>query len=138
MAKAAASFISSVIWEARPSKAPLKMPGKATTLLTWLGKSLRPVPTTLAPAAFAASGRISGTGFAMANKMESLFMEETISGVTILGAETPIKISAPLKASAREPVSWLGLVISVIFCCIQFSPSVVLSKMPTLSHMMTF
>ena len=44
LACAAASFISSVICFARPSNAPLKIPGKATTLLTWLGKSERPVP----------------------------------------------------------------------------------------------
>ena len=34
IAFAAASFISSVIFAARPSRAPLKIPGKATTLLT--------------------------------------------------------------------------------------------------------
>ena len=32
-----ASFISSVICVARPSRAPLKMPGNAITLLTWFG-----------------------------------------------------------------------------------------------------
>ena len=137
MALAAASFISSVIWVARPSKAPLKMPGNATTLLTWLGKSLRPVPTTRAPAFFARSGMISGTGFAMANRMASLFMEATISSVTMPGAETPTKISAPFMASAREPVSFFGLVTSVIFCCIQFKPSVSLETIPTLSHTTT-
>ena len=34
IALAAANFISSVICFARPSRAPLKIPGKATTLLT--------------------------------------------------------------------------------------------------------
>ena len=96
------------------------MPGNATTLLTWFGKSLRPVPTILAPAAFATSGMISGTGLAMANRMESWFMEATISGVTIFGAETPTKISAPFKASASVPFWFSRLVTSVIFCCIQF------------------
>ncbi len=134
MAFAAASFISSVICVARPSRAPLKIPGKATTLLTWLGKSLLPVPTTLAPAAFAASGMISGTGFAMAKRMASWFMEATISGVTILGAETPTKISAPLRASARVPVSLPGFVTSVIFSCIQLSPRVLFERIPALSH----
>ena len=84
-------------------QAPLKMPGNAITLLTWFGKSLLPVPTTLAPAAFATSGMISGTGFAIAKRMESLFIEATISGVTIFGAETPTKISAPFNASASVP-----------------------------------
>lgn len=50
MALAAASFILSVICFACPSRAPRKMPGNATTLFTWFGKSLRPVPTTRAPA----------------------------------------------------------------------------------------
>lgn len=68
MARAAASFISSVICVARPSRAPLNMPGKAITLFTWLGKSERPVPTTFAPAAFATSGMISGTGLAIAKE----------------------------------------------------------------------
>ena len=54
-----------------PSRAPLKMPGKATTLLTWLGKSERPVPTTFAPAFFARSGIISGTGFATSDRAYS-------------------------------------------------------------------
>ena len=105
MALAAASFILSVICFACPSRAPRKMPGNATTLLTWFGKSLRPVPTTRAPAFFARSGMISGTGLAIANRIASEFMEATISSVTIPGAETPTKISAPFKASAREPVS---------------------------------
>lgn len=71
IASAAASFISSVICLARPSRAPLKIPGNAITLFTWLGKSERPVPTTLAPAALATSGIISGTGLAIANIIAS-------------------------------------------------------------------
>ncbi len=104
-------------------------------MFTWLGKSLRPVPTTRAPAALAASGMISGTGLAMAKRMASRFMEATISGVTMPGAETPTKISAPFKASARVPVFPSRLVTSAIFCCIQFNPSVDRETMPTLSHM---
>ena len=38
-------------------------------MLIWLGKSLRPVPTTAAPAALARSGMISGVGLAMGNRM---------------------------------------------------------------------
>ena len=103
IACAAASFISSVICFARPSNAPLKIPGKATTLLTWLGKSERPVPTTLAPAFLARSGIISGVGLAMAKRIASLFIEATSSSETMLGAETPMKISALFIASAKTP-----------------------------------
>src|SRR5699024_9414498 len=45
-ASAAASFMASVIRVAPPSSAPRKMPGNASTLLIWFGKSLRPVATT--------------------------------------------------------------------------------------------
>ena len=48
------------------SSAPRKIPGKASTLLIWFGKSERPVATTAARPA-ACSGRISGSGFASAN-----------------------------------------------------------------------
>ena len=51
----------------------------------------------------AISGMISGTGLAMANIIASLFMEETISAVTMPGADTPTNTSAPFKASARVP-----------------------------------
>ncbi len=59
MALAAASFIDSVIAVARASKAPRKMPGNASTLLIWLGKSERPVATTAAWR-WATSGWTSG------------------------------------------------------------------------------
>ena len=45
---AAATFMFSVIVVARTSSAPRKTPGKASTLLIWLGKSERPVATTAA------------------------------------------------------------------------------------------
>ena len=45
-ASAAASFIPSVIAVAWTSNAPRKIPGKASTLLIWFGKSERPVATT--------------------------------------------------------------------------------------------
>ena len=51
----------------------------------------------------AAPGIISGTGFAIAKRIASWFIEATISAVTMPGAETPTKISAPFKASARVP-----------------------------------
>ena len=56
MAWAAAMFMASLMARARMSRAPRKMPGKARQLFTWLGKSDRPVATTWAPAALAASG----------------------------------------------------------------------------------
>ena len=68
--------------------------------------------------------------------------EEIIKAVTYLAPgfgginQTPMKMSAPFRASAREPVSLFKLVTSVIFFCIQFRPSVSLETIPTLSHMM--
>src|SRR3989304_451962 len=50
---AAAKHISSVMVCARTSRVPRKIPGKPRELLTWLGKSERPVATILAPASFA-------------------------------------------------------------------------------------
>ena len=71
MAWAAAIFMASLMARARMSRAPRKMPGKARQLFTWLGKSERPVATTRAPAALAASGWISGSGLARAKTMGS-------------------------------------------------------------------
>ena len=68
---------------------PRKMPGNASTLLTWFGKSLRPVDTTAAPAAFASSGKISGVGFAHAKMIASFAIVATISLVRTPGADTP-------------------------------------------------
>ena len=62
-ASAAASFMPSVIAVACTSKAPRKMPGNASTLLIWLGKSERPVATTRA-CRCATSGCTSGFGLA--------------------------------------------------------------------------
>ena len=53
-------------------------------------------------------------------RIASLFIEETISGVTIFGAETPTKMSAPFSASASVPLAFSRFVTSVIFFCIQF------------------
>ena len=80
---------------------------------------------------------ISGTGFAMANRMASEFMEATISWETMPGADTPMKMSAPFMASASVPVFPSGLVTSIIFSCIQFSPSLFFERMPDLSHRVT-
>ena len=59
-----------------------------------------------APAAFASSGRISGTGFAIAMTTGSLLMLLIISGVRLPGAETPMKMSLPLMTSASVPCSF--------------------------------
>ena len=77
---AAAMAISSEMVRARTSNAPRKMPGNTSELFTWLGKSLRPVATILAPASFASHGQISGTGLAQANTIASFAMVLIHSG----------------------------------------------------------
>ena len=137
IALAAAIFISSLISDARQSSAPRKMPGNAKTLLIWLGKSLLPVPTTAAPALIAKSGMISGTGFAIGSTIGFFAIEATISSVTIPGAETPMKMSAPCIASASVPVFLSGLVNSAIAFLAGLSLSSPLQIMPLLSHIIT-
>ncbi len=80
--------------------------------MIWLGKSLRPVPTTAAPASRAKSGMISGVGLAMGRSTGSLAMERTMSWVTIPGADTPMNTSAPFIAAAIPPWVTSGLVSS--------------------------
>ena len=133
-ASAAASFISSVMRVARASRAPLKMPGKATTLLIWFGKSERPVPTTRAPASRATSGMISGTGLAMAKTAASGAMAATISPVTMFGADTPTKTSAPLSASASVPSTSSRFVHCSISRWASVAPSVRELMMPLISQ----
>src|SRR3989442_666158 len=58
---AAAMHISSVIVRARTSSVPRKIPGNPSELLTWFGKSERPVAMTRAPASAASHGHISRT-----------------------------------------------------------------------------
>ena len=135
-ARAAACFIPSVICTAPQDSAPLNRPGKTSTLLIWLGKSDRPVPTTAAPWARAMSGIISGTGLAMARRMGSLAMDSTISPVTRPGRETPMKTSAPTKASARVPrcLAWLVRAASSAWWGSRLgSPA---QRIPSLSHRM--
>ena len=63
IASTAACFISSLIAVAPTSSAPRKMKGKHRTLLTWLGKSERPVQIIASGRALrASSGMISGVG----------------------------------------------------------------------------
>jgi hypothetical protein len=109
-ASAAAIFMPSVMRRARTAMAPLKTPGKASTLLIWFGKSERPVATTAAPAACATSGCTSGSGLAMANTMESFAIERTASAGTV-PEDRPTSTSAPSSASMNEPVWPLRLLI---------------------------
>src|SRR3989475_13110834 len=97
---AAAMHISSLIILALTSNVPLKIPGNPRELLTWLGKSDRPVATILAPASFASQGQISGMGFAQAKIIESFAIADTISlGITPgPGVDIAIKTSAPFTA----------------------------------------
>ena len=131
---AAAYFMPSVICTAPQDKAPLNRPGKTSTLLIWLGKSDRPVPTTAAPWARASSGMISGTGLAMARITESLAIVSTMAPVTRPGRETPMNTSAPTKASARVPVRFSGLVRAASSSWWLGWPGVPGTRMPSLSH----
>ena len=103
-----------MICPALASKAPLKIPGNTNTLLIWFGKSDLPVAITLAPPFFASSGMISGVGFAIAKMIASSAIVDTISAVTIFGAETPINTSLSLMISVNGPVCLSLFVISAI------------------------
>ena len=84
------------------------------------------------------SGKISGTGFAKAKMIGSLFIDATISFVTTPGLERPKNISAPFIASAKVLSSvssanstfsgvrsvlfeWMTPLLSIITMC--FAPS---------------
>jgi len=56
-----------------------------------------------APACFATSGMISGTGFAIAKMQHYFPIVFTHSGLKTFGALTPIKISAPKRTSCKLP-----------------------------------
>ena len=77
----------SVIDDAPTSNAPRKMPGKASTLLIWFGKSERPVATTRA-CRWATSGCTSGVGLASPKMIASGAMDATTSSGTV-PPETP-------------------------------------------------
>ncbi len=136
MASAAASFISSVIYVARPSSAPLKIPGNAITLLTWFGKSERPVPTTFAPAAFATSGIISGTCHGKDNRI-FVFMDEPFQELQYSEQKHRQKYQHPLKHPPVNRSYVQQFVTSIMDSCIQFKPSLPLERIPDLSHMVT-
>ena len=62
------------------------MYGKPRTLLTWFGKSERPVATIASGRAAIASGyEISGSGFASAKMIGRSAIVFSISGVTVFG-----------------------------------------------------
>jgi hypothetical protein len=101
-------------------------------LFNWFGKSDLPVATIFAQACFARSGMISGVGLAMANIIGSGFIVFTISGVSIHGADTHMKISLQAIASANQPLiqdfdsgssMHEVLVIFVSICFVGFSHS---------------
>ena len=76
------------------------MNGKHSTLLTWFGKSERPVAITASGrAAFATSGMISGSGFASARISGRSAIEGSHSGFSTLPAERPRNTSAPGRIS---------------------------------------
>ena len=77
------------------------MNGKHRTLLTWFGKSERPVQIIASGRALrASSGMISGFGLASAITSGWSAIDLTMSGVSTLGADNPKKISAPPITSA--------------------------------------
>ncbi len=79
------------------------MPGNASTLLIWFGKSDRPVATTAAYLC-AISGRTSGSGLAMAKTNAPLAIDATADSGTV-PPETPMNTSAPSRADSSDPVS---------------------------------
>src|SRR4029079_17480271 len=112
-AYAAASSMLLVILCDCASSSPRNTPGNASTLLIWLAKSERPVPTTAAYWA-ASSGSTSGRGFASANTIASFAIVETSCPVMTSGAETPMNTSASRSASGMLPEMPRGLVIDAV------------------------
>ena len=82
------------------------MCGKHRTLLTWFGKSERPVQIMASGrAATASSGMISGIGFASAMISGRSPMRLTMSGLSTPPAERPRKMSAPSITSPSVRLS---------------------------------
>ena len=121
MAWAAAIFISGVMRRAPASSAPRKMPGNASTLLIWFGKSERPVATTAAYLA-ATSGRTSGSGLESAKMMASSFIPARSSSATF-EEETPTRTSAPSSAWRMPPMMSFLLVLAAYFALMAFRSS---------------
>ena len=79
------------------------MNGKHRTLLTWLGKSLRPVATIASGrSAATCSGRISGSGLASARISGFGASSASHSGFSTRGAERPRNTSAPPSTSLQR------------------------------------
>ena len=72
----------------------------------------------------ASSGWISGVGFAMAKTMGSRLIFWMSLSDTTPGPESPMKTSAPARASPAEPLRPLALVFSANHCFIEFMFSV--------------
>ena len=66
----------------------------------------------------------------MANIIASVFIVCTISAVTMFGAETPTKMSAPTNASANFPFIPERLVTSAISFWAQFKSSISFERIP--------
>ena len=135
-ASAAANFIASLMSVALTSNAPLKMNGKQSTLLTQFGKSDLPVATIQSSlTCLASSGLISGLGLAMANIIGLLFIFFSASGLKAPATETPMKTSAPSRASSK-------VLFSVLFASSYFHLfilAVLPSKItPLVSHKQQF
>ena len=111
IACAAASFMPSLIRDARTSRAPRKTPGNASTLLIWFGWSLRPVATTSAYRA-ATTGSTSGSGLASARMIARSASRPRATSGTVPPL-TPTYTSASTSAAARSPVTPRGFVVRV-------------------------
>src|SRR5437868_11195182 len=110
IASTAACFISSLIAVAPTSSAPRKMKGKHRTLLTWLGKSDRPVQIIASGRALrASSGMISGFGLASAITSGLSAICFIMSGVSTLGADSQENIGAADYVAHDALVRLLGI-----------------------------
>ena len=82
------------------SSARRNMYGKHSTLLTWFGKSERPVAMMASGrAALAASGRISGLGLASARINGRAAILSSHSALSTPAADSPRNTSAPSSTS---------------------------------------
>ena len=108
---AAAASMCRSMSRALASSKPRNTPGKASTLLIWLGSSLRPVATTAA-CRRASAGSTSGSGLASAKTIKPAAIVAMSSPRKIAGALTPMRMSAPASASRSVPVTACSLVCS--------------------------
>ncbi len=85
-------------------------PGKTRELLTWLGKSLRPVAMIFSPASLASQSQISEVGFAHTNTMACSAIANTHWALMIFPPEKAIHTSRHLSASGIPPSTPSALV----------------------------